>query len=92
MSGEPLVLVLARRAGSGRLSFPNSGGPADGPAVSIWCRRPRPTRASWLASATPRAVRQALEGTSAVVHLAATPDDDDFLTKVLPNNIVGENL
>ena len=24
-----------------------------------------------------------------VIHLAATPDDDDFLTKLLPNNIVG---
>ena len=25
----------------------------------------------------------------ALVHLAATPDDDDFMTKLLPNNIVG---
>jgi nucleoside-diphosphate-sugar epimerase len=28
-------------------------------------------------------------GAAAVVHLAATPDDDDFLTKLLPNNIIG---
>jgi nucleoside-diphosphate-sugar epimerase len=35
------------------------------------------------------AVRRAAEGTGALVHLAATPDDDDFLTKLLPNNIVG---
>jgi nucleoside-diphosphate-sugar epimerase len=35
------------------------------------------------------AVRRAVEGTSAVVHLAATPDDDDFLTTLLPNNVVG---
>jgi dTDP-4-dehydrorhamnose reductase len=34
-------------------------------------------------------VRRAAEGMEAVVHLAATPDDDDFLTKLLPNNIVG---
>jgi nucleoside-diphosphate-sugar epimerase len=34
-------------------------------------------------------VRRAAEGAAAVVHLAATPDDDDFLTKLLPNNIVG---
>jgi nucleoside-diphosphate-sugar epimerase len=34
-------------------------------------------------------VRRAVEGAGAVVHLAATPDDDDFLTKLLPNNIVG---
>jgi nucleoside-diphosphate-sugar epimerase len=35
------------------------------------------------------AVRRAVAGVSAIVHLAATPDDDDFLTKLLPNNIVG---
>jgi uronate dehydrogenase len=35
------------------------------------------------------AVRRAAQGASAVVHLAATPDDDDFLTQLLPNNIVG---
>jgi uronate dehydrogenase len=35
------------------------------------------------------AVRRAAEGVAAVLHLAATPDDDDFLTKLLPNNIVG---
>ncbi|HVS34689.1 MAG TPA: NAD(P)-dependent oxidoreductase [Gemmataceae bacterium] len=34
-------------------------------------------------------VRQAAEGIAAIVHLAATPDDDDFFTKLLPNNIVG---
>ncbi|MBY0525205.1 MAG: NAD(P)-dependent oxidoreductase [Gemmataceae bacterium] len=35
------------------------------------------------------AVRRAMEGIHAVVHLAATPDDDDFLTQLLPNNVVG---
>jgi NAD(P)-dependent dehydrogenase (short-subunit alcohol dehydrogenase family) len=35
------------------------------------------------------AVRRAMAGVGAVVHLAATPDDDDFLTRLLPNNIVG---
>jgi nucleoside-diphosphate-sugar epimerase len=35
------------------------------------------------------AVRRAVGGVSAIVHLAATPDDDDFLTRLLPNNIVG---
>jgi uronate dehydrogenase len=35
------------------------------------------------------AVRRAAEGMQALVHLAATPDDDDFLTQLLPNNIVG---
>ena len=40
------------------------------------------------ASPTPRRPAGA-EGVKAVVHLAATPDDDDFFTKLLPNNIVG---
>ena len=35
------------------------------------------------------AVRRAAEGAAALVHLAATPDDDDFLTRLLPNNLVG---
>jgi nucleoside-diphosphate-sugar epimerase len=35
------------------------------------------------------AVRRAVQGAHALVHLAATPDDDDFLTRLLPNNIVG---
>jgi uronate dehydrogenase len=35
------------------------------------------------------AVRRAAEGVGAVVHLAATPDDDDFPTKLLPNNVLG---
>lgn len=34
------------------------------------------------------AVRRAAEGVAALVHLAATPDDDDFMTKLLPNNII----
>jgi len=34
-------------------------------------------------------VARALEGIEVVVHLAATPDEDDFLGKLLPNNIVG---
>src|SRR5262249_21621773 len=37
----------------------------------------------------PSAVHRAVQGAAAVVHLAATPDDDDFLTKLVPNNIVG---
>jgi len=34
-------------------------------------------------------VAKAMEGMEVVVHLAATPDEDDFLGKLLPNNIVG---
>src|SRR5205823_2159018 len=35
------------------------------------------------------AVQRALEGISALIHLAATPDDDDFLARIVPNNIIG---
>lgn len=35
------------------------------------------------------AVRRAVEGTSTVIHLAATPDDADFLTELAPNNLIG---
>ena len=35
------------------------------------------------------AVRAAMRGVGALVHLGATPDDDDFMTKLLPPNIVG---
>src|SRR5262245_41597659 len=34
-------------------------------------------------------VRRAMEGIQTLIHLAATPDDDDFMTRLLPNNIVG---
>jgi nucleoside-diphosphate-sugar epimerase len=37
----------------------------------------------------PEAVRLAAQGAEALVHLAATPDDADFLTDLLPNNVVG---
>jgi len=35
------------------------------------------------------AVGRAAAGAAALVHLAAIPDDDDFLTRLLPNNVVG---
>src|SRR4051812_30560149 len=35
------------------------------------------------------AVRRAAAGAGTVIPLAATPDDDDFMTQLLPNNIVG---
>jgi nucleoside-diphosphate-sugar epimerase len=34
-------------------------------------------------------VRRAVAGVRAIVHLAATPDDDDFHTRLLPNNLIG---
>jgi uronate dehydrogenase len=38
------------------------------------------------------AVRRAVEGVGTVIHLAATPDDDDFRTQLLPNNLLGVYL
>ncbi len=35
------------------------------------------------------ALDRAMGGVACLVHLAATPDDEDFLTQLLPNNIVG---
>lgn len=34
-------------------------------------------------------VGRAMAGIGVVVHLAATPDEDDFMSKLLPNNIIG---
>jgi uronate dehydrogenase len=34
-------------------------------------------------------VQRAVEGVDTVIHLAATPDDDDFLTQLAPNNLIG---
>jgi len=35
------------------------------------------------------AVDRAMAGVSCLVHLAAVPDDDDFVTRLLPNNLAG---
>lgn len=35
------------------------------------------------------ALKRAATGAGTVIHLAATPDDADFLTDLLPNNIIG---
>ena len=35
------------------------------------------------------AVKRAATGVGTLIHLAATPDDDDFLARLLPNNIAG---
>jgi uronate dehydrogenase len=37
----------------------------------------------------PETVRRAVQGIDVLIHLAATPDDDDFLEKLLPNNLIG---
>jgi len=37
----------------------------------------------------PAAVAKAMRGVHTLIHLAATPDDDDFLKQIVPNNIIG---
>jgi dTDP-4-dehydrorhamnose reductase len=37
----------------------------------------------------PETVERAMAGVSTLIHLAATPDDADFLAELVPNNIVG---
>ena len=39
--------------------------------------------------ADPETVRKAVQGIDVLIHLAATPDDDDFLEKLVPNNLIG---
>ncbi len=39
--------------------------------------------------ASAESVRRAMAGVGVLIHLAATPDDDDFMTRLLPNNVVG---
>lgn len=34
-------------------------------------------------------VRRTMEGVQTLIHLAATPDDADFLAEIVPNNIIG---
>lgn len=37
----------------------------------------------------PDSLAQATQGASAMLHLGATPDDDEFMTQLLPNNLIG---
>ncbi len=89
MSGSPTVLVTGSAGRIGRA------------VVAELQRRGRPVR-GFDRAATPgltdsiigdltdaAAVRRAVEGAGTVIHLAATPDDDDFLTQLAPNNLIG---
>jgi len=45
---------------------------------------------SYVGDLTDRAsIDEAMEGVDSVIHLAATPDEADFMTKLLPNNVIG---
>ena len=62
-----------------------------GHAVRGFDRAPTPGLADFIiGDLNDRAVLdRAMHGVRCLIHLAATPDDDDFFTQLLPNNIAG---
>jgi nucleoside-diphosphate-sugar epimerase len=64
---------------------------ARGRPVRGFDRVPTPGLEDWVVGdvTDAAALHRAAEGTGVLIHLAATPDDDDFLTELLPNNVVG---
>ncbi|MBI4662849.1 MAG: NAD(P)-dependent oxidoreductase [Verrucomicrobia bacterium] len=64
---------------------------AAGWPVRAFDRVPVPDQAGSIAGELTdfEALQRAASGVGAIIHLAATPDDEDFLTKLLPSNVVG---
>lgn len=63
---------------------------ARGWQVRAFDRSPSPVGESVVADlADAAAVAAVLRGADALVHLAATPDDDDFAARLLPDNLLG---
>jgi len=83
------VLVTGSAGCIGRAAV--DGLRAGGRLVRGYDRLPTPGTADFLTGDVGDAALlcQAAKGVEAIVHLAAVPDDDDFLTKLLPSNIVG---
>ena len=58
--------------------------------VRAFDRRPSPVGEPIVAELTNQEMLcDVLRGAAAVVHLAATPDDDDFATRLVPDNLMG---
>ena len=86
--GTRAVLVT----GSGRIGRAVCGEPiARGHRVRGFDRVPSSAVADSVVgnAANPDDLARALEGIDTAVHLAATPDEADFLTHLLPDNVVG---
>jgi uronate dehydrogenase len=64
---------------------------ARGHQVRGFDRVPTPGVADMLVGTltNPAEVAAAMRGVATVIHLAATPDDADFLAEIVPNNIIG---
>lgn len=58
--------------------------------VRAFDRQPSPAGESIVADlCDQQALAEALRGAAVVVHLAATPDDDDFAQRLVPDNLMG---
>src|SRR5262245_4389012 len=88
-SDSPLVLVTGSAGRIGRAAV--AALQARGWAVRGFDRVPTPGLAdSRVGDIGIRAeIAQAMTGVGTLIHLAATPDDDEFLTQLVPNNIIG---
>ncbi|HEY7326486.1 MAG TPA: NAD(P)-dependent oxidoreductase [Gemmataceae bacterium] len=89
MSKSPTVLVTGSAGRIGRAVVAELQ--ARGWPVRGFDRVPTPGLADTIVGdlTDTAAVKRAVEGAGTVIHLAATPDDDDFVTQLLPNNLLG---
>ncbi len=89
MAASPLVVVTGSAGRIGRAVV--SELQARGRPVRGLDRAPTPgLRDCLVGSITdPALVAKAMTGAGTLIHLAATPDDDDFLKQLVPNNIIG---
>ena len=86
--GAP-ILVTGSAGSIGRAAV--SGLLAAGWRVRGFDRLPTPATDDYVVGdlTDAAALRKAADGAGAVIHLAAIPDDDDFLSRLLPNNLIG---
>jgi nucleoside-diphosphate-sugar epimerase len=89
MSESPLVLVTGSAGRIGRAVVAELQ--ACGRPVRGFDRVPTPGLRDAIIGdlADAATVRRAVAGVGTVIHLAAIPDDDDFLTQLVPNNLIG---
>jgi nucleoside-diphosphate-sugar epimerase len=89
MSGSPLVLVTGSAGRIGQAVVQELR--ARGRPVRGFDRLPTPGLADCVVGnlTDVETVGRACANAGAVVHLAATPDDADFLTELVPNNLIG---
>ena len=89
MSQSPIVLVTGSAGRIGRAVVAELQ--ARGQRVRGFDRVPTPGLTDAIIGdlTDAAAVQRAVEGVGIVIHLAAIPDDDDFLTQLAPNNLIG---